>query len=218
MWRVELHCHSEHSRDSDTALQKLIALCVERKIDAIALTDHNEITGAVRLKQLAGKQLKVIIGEEIATTEGDVIGLFLKEKIEPRQPIEETIRQIRSQGGVVLLPHPFDRIRHEAVGLEVTERIKDQIDFIELFNSRCLFPGDNRKARRYTKENNLHGFVGSDAHTLKEYGRSVNIMEPFRSPEEFITSLRNATFKTRGSGALVHVKTKIVKIRKKRQK
>ena len=218
MWRVELHCHSEHSRDSDTALLKLIEICEARKIDAIALTDHNEITGAIRLKQLANKRIKVIIGEEIASQEGDVIGLFLKEKIEARLPIEETIRQIRSQGGVVLLPHPFDRIRHEAVGKTVTERIKNVIDFIEIFNSRCLFPGDNRKAKRYAKENSLSPFVGSDAHTKSEYGRSLNIMEPFRTPEEFIQSLKKATFKTRASGPFVHVRTKVVKIRKKNKK
>jgi len=216
MLRAELHCHSEFSRDADTALDQLITLCKERQIDVIALTDHNEIAGAVRLKQLAPKWLKVIVAEEIASAEGDIIGLFLQEKIPARLSVAGTIAAIRAQGGLVLIPHPFDRIRHEAVGLKVVEEIKDQIDFIEIFNSRCLIHGDNQRAKQYATAHNIPAFVGSDAHTRSEYGRSVNVIEPFKTPAEFKANLEKATFVTRYASPFVHAKTKLVKIKKRK--
>lgn len=212
-WRCELHCHSNYSRDCAITTDQLIAICVRKKINAIALTDHNEIAGAVELAEKAPSGLFVIVGEEIATQEGDVIGLFLTSKIAPRQPIAETIAQIKGQNGVVLLPHPFDRIRHEAVGPAVVDAIKNDIDFIEIFNSRCLFPADNRRAARFAKSHTLAPFVGSDAHVARECGRSVAIMSPFTHAESFKRSLQRATFQTRRSSPLVHVETKLVKRR-----
>lgn len=215
---AELHCHSEYSRDCSVPLEAIIARCKKQNIRVIALTDHDEIAGALRLREIAPKWLKVIIGEEIATAQGDVIGLFLKERIAPRQGIKQTIHQIKEQGGVVLLPHPFDRLRREAVGELVAGRVVREIDFLEIFNARCVFGGDNAKATIFAAEHNVPVFVGSDAHTLSEYGRALNLMEEFQTPKEFVASLSAARFTTKKSPLSVHLTTKFVKIKKKRNR
>lgn len=215
--KAELHCHSRYSQDCEVSLEKIIALCQERSIDCIALTDHNEIAGAERLKELAPSWLKVIVGEEVASREGDVIGLFLKERIPARLPIEETIARIHGQGGLALLPHPFDRLRKEAVGAEVAEAVAGLIDAVEVFNSRCVFPGDNRRASAFAGQHGLIGFAGSDAHTPLEYGRSGVRLEAFESPQEFLDQLSRARLTKRYSIPWVHVETKLVKLRKRSQ-
>jgi hypothetical protein len=103
--RADLHCHSCYSKDSNLSLEKLIEACKKAGVNVVALTDHNEIEGGLRLREMAPHWLTVIVGEEIASVDGDIIGLFLKERIEPRLPIFETIRQIREQGGLVMVPH-----------------------------------------------------------------------------------------------------------------
>lgn len=211
LWRCELHCHSTYSRDSHVSIDRLIDICRRKKLDAIALTDHNEIAGALELSKKAPNWLTVIVGEEISTVEGDLIGLFLKKKIEPRQSIVETITQIHQQGGLALLPHPFDRLRYEAVGQKTVDKVKDKIDFIEVFNSRCLFAADNRLARSYAHRYSLKPYVGSDAHLAREYGRAVAQIKPFKDANSFKESLKKAVFITRQSSPLVHVQTKLTK-------
>ena len=109
--RLDLHCHSEASVDCITPLNAFPARCREQGIDIQAITDHNEIWGAQRLRELAGDDLTVIVGEEVSTSEGEIIGLFLKEKIPKGLSPEETVAEIKAQGGLVLLPHGFDPAR-----------------------------------------------------------------------------------------------------------
>lgn len=213
--RAELHCHSTYSADCLLSLETIIDLCLVKKIDVIALTDHNEIKGAQRLKSIAPKWLKVIIGEEIATAQGDVIGLFLTKRIEAKQPIGDTIHQIKAQGGLVLLPHPFDRVRREAVGEAIIDQVRTEIDFLEIYNARTLLQNDNLLAQEYANRYNLATFVGSDAHLATEYGRATCQMSPFSSPSEFVASLKRATFVSRRSSPFVHVATKATKLIKK---
>lgn len=211
----ELHCHSNYSKDCNLSIDTIIHLCTEHSIGVIALTDHNEIAGAVELQQKAPKNLQVILGEEIATAQGDLIGLFLKEYIAPRQDIAKTIDQIHSQGGLALLPHPFDRLRREAVGKMVTRAVAERIDFIEIFNARCVFSGDNTHAKQFAKEHNIPAFVGSDAHLPREYGNALNLIESFTDAISFKKSLASATFTTKAAGIGVHINTKLVKLSKR---
>jgi predicted metal-dependent phosphoesterase TrpH len=213
--RAELHCHSHYSPDSRLSLPDLIAACEKQGITCVALTDHNTIEGALELHSGAPSWLQVIIAEEVSTLQGDVIGLFLHARIEPGLSMLETIAQIKAQGGIVLLPHPFDRIRKGAAGLTVTKEIQNDIDFIEIFNSRCLIPTDNQRARRYSKKERLLPYVGSDAHTASEYGNANCFLEAFATPEEFRKSLAHATFKTKSGGLVPHLKSHIAKRGKK---
>jgi predicted metal-dependent phosphoesterase TrpH len=136
----------------------------------------------------------------------------LQERITPGQDIEASIQAIRQQGGLVLLPHPFDRLRG-AVGLEVAERIKGQIDFIEVFNARCLFPASNAQALEFAKRRGLYGYAGSDAHTLSEYGNATNLIESFGNKEEFRENLRKAELTTKLSSKVVYLLSEVVKMR-----
>ena len=209
--RAELHCHSRYSKDSVMSLEKLIEACKKAQINVLALTDHNEVAGALRLRAMAPHWLTVIVGEEIATADGDLIGLFLKERIEPRLPIFETIKQIREQGGLVMVPHPFDRLRHEARGGEVLERIAGQADFIEVFNARNVFRTDNEAAADYVAVHSLHGYVCSDAHWTVEVGNATCLIEPFGSVKEFAEKLRKARFESTKANVMVHAGTAVVK-------
>lgn len=216
MIKVELHCHTNYSiNDGVMKCETIIDLCNKNKINAIAITDHNEINGALKLKELAPNWLKVIIGEEIKTLQGDIIGLFINEKILPGQDIEKTIEIIKKQNGLVFVPHPFDRLRNNAVGEEILNQIKDKIDAVEVFNSRNVFASDNKKAQKWAKDNNLITFVGSDAHFPQELGFSTVEMLDFNNPDEFLINLKNAKFQTKKSSILVHLLTKVNKIVKK---
>ncbi len=199
-------------------LTRLVEACRRAGVDVVALTDHNEIAGAVRLSAMAPEGLRVIVGEEIATADGDLIGLFLTERIEPRLPVEETIRQIHAQGGLAMVPHPFDRLRHEAMGGAVLERIKHDVDFVEVFNARCVFAADNEAAAQFVARNKLHGYVVSDAHWTTEYGNATCLIKPFASAEEFAKNLRAAEFATNRANMLVHAGTAVVKRAKKLRK
>ena len=107
MLKADLHVHSEYSPDSESSLVDIIEHCTAKGINCIAITDHNEIAGAIELKNIA--PFTVIVGEEILSSSGEIIGLFLTEHIPAQLSAEETIRRIKDQGGLVLIPHPFDR-------------------------------------------------------------------------------------------------------------
>ena len=214
--RVELHCHSRYSKDSVQSLDAIIRACKRRRVDVLALTDHNEIEGAVKMKAVAPDWLTVIVGEEVATADGDLTGLFLTEKIPARLSMAETIERIHAQGGLAVAPHPFDRLRHEAMGGEQLARVKDAVDFVEVFNSRNVFDADNHSSQLFVNRHNLAGVVASDAHWPREVGTSVCVIEPFDGTSaDFAAKLRNAKLEPHRSNMLVHVGTAVVKRAKK---
>jgi predicted metal-dependent phosphoesterase TrpH len=212
--QCELHCHTSYSWDCDVSPKQVVDYYVKAGVDVLAITDHNEIAGALEAQQIAPDSLRIIIGEEISSRDGHIIGLFLKEKIEPHLSAHETIQAIKKQGGLVLVPHAFDRIRG-GLGKVMLDQVKGDIDFLEVFNARMLFPQDNVNALNYAKENGLASYVGSDAHTPTEYGNAVCTIEPFETQEEFIISLKSAQFTTRFSGVKVYVLSEWVKSKKR---
>src|SRR5205807_2072814 len=147
---VDLHMHTDHSHDCATPVEVLLATARERGLGAIAVTDHNEISGALEARaQAASAGVKVIVGEEVKTAhEGEVIGLFLEEKIPRGLSLPETIARIREQGGVVYVPHPFDRM-HSVPDYEYLLPVIDRIDAIEVFNSRVAINAFNDEAERF---------------------------------------------------------------------
>ena len=188
----------------------IIDVCKRSHITTLFVTDHNEIDGARRLQAIA--PFRVIPSEEIATSEGEIIGYFLQERIPPGLTPEATIAGIRAQGGLVAVPHPFDRLRHSRLTDTARERILGQVDMLEVYNSRNVFPSDDRQAERYCRQQNKHAFVGSDAHSRWEVGRSWVEIPPFTSPADFLRSLPHATLHPRRSSPLVHLITKYNKV------
>lgn len=212
-WSVELHTHTRWSKDCIVTAETIIRLCDQRGIDRIAITDHNTAEGALEVQRLAPE--RVIVGEEIMTTQGELLGYFMKETIPAGLTPDETLKRLRDQGAVISVSHPFDRLRKGAWHEADLLRIIDRVDAIEVFNARCMFAEDNVKAAAFAERHHLVGTVGSDAHSRAEYGRATMIMQPFDDAEGFIDSLRAAQMTNRYSSWLVHVHSKTAKWSKK---
>ena len=170
--RIDLHCHTEASHDCRTPLLEVADRCLERQLDVLAVTDHNEIWGALELGRIAAARggLTVIVGEEISTREGEIIGLFLNQKIPAGMTPEQTVSAIRDQGGLVLLPHGFDPLKAHRLRPAALERIASEIDIVETFNARISKPAWNRAALVWAQEHGLAVSAGSDAHLRSHIG------------------------------------------------
>ncbi|MDX6468806.1 MAG: hypothetical protein QOF75_609, partial [Gaiellaceae bacterium] len=190
---VDLHMHTTWSHDCSIEVDDLLDHAEAEGLGAIAITDHNVFDGAREAVEKArGRKLIVIPGEEVKTaSEGEVIGLFLKEKIPRGMSFAETVAAIRGQGGLVYVPHPFDRL-HAIPDAETLQRHLGEIDIFEVYNARLLFEGYNVEALRFARKYNLTAAAGSDAHVLQGVGTGAVRMRRFQGPEEFLLSLRSA--------------------------
>jgi glycosyltransferase involved in cell wall biosynthesis len=197
---VDLHMHTDHSNDCATPVDVLLATAVEVGLGAIAVTDHNEISGAHdAAAKAADYGIKVIVGEEVKTADqGEVIGLFIQEKIPRGMTLEETILEIRRQGGIVYVPHPFDRL-HSVPDYEHMLAIVSDIDAIEVFNPRIAIPAFNEEAVRFAAKYRIVGGAGTDGHVAQALGSVRITMRDFDGPEEFLESLRDANIAAKPS-------------------
>ncbi len=201
--RVELHAHTHASPDCRLSPQTLIRVLAERGIDALAVTDHNTMDGAFEMAEAA--PFPVILGDEVKSTAGDIIGLFLTEPVPRDMSPIETVRAIKEQRGLVLVPHAFDRLRRSALGRAAVESIVDDIDILEAFNGRTIWPPDNAAAGEFADRHGLVRSVGSDAHLATEVGRSWQRMDPWSGPDDFLDSLRRAELHTSLAPMWVHL-------------
>ena len=193
-WIVcDLHTHTTWSHDCSIDVADLLAHAESEGLGAIAITDHNAFGGAQEALALArARPLTVIRGEEIKTDgQGEVIGLFLEEEIPRGLSFADTIAAIRAQGGLVYLPHPFDRL-HSIPDPVTLHRHLAEIDVFEVYNARLLFDAFNDEAVRFARKYNLTVGAGSDAHVLQGVGTGALRMRAFDGPEEFLISLRTA--------------------------
>jgi predicted metal-dependent phosphoesterase TrpH/glycosyltransferase involved in cell wall biosynthesis len=200
---VDLHLHSDHSSDCATPVEVLLAEARSRGLGAIAVTDHNEISGALEARAKADG-VKVIVAEEVKTAgQGEVIGLFIEEKIPRGLTLQETIDEIKRQGGLVYVPHPFDRM-HSVPDYEHLLEVLDDVDAIEVFNPRVAISEFNEEALRFALKYRIPAGAGSDAHVPQGLG-SVRIrMRDFEGAEEFLESLRDADI-VRNPASLLYV-------------
>lgn len=187
MLRADLHIHTCHSMDSATRVEQVVQRCAKVGINCVAIADHGTTAGGIALKKIA--PFKVIVAQEILTTEGEIIGLFLDHDIPGRIPPLEAIDRIRDQGGLVYLPHPCDRIRESILLNERMLEILPQVDAIEVFNSRALPPDANSRASAIAMEHNIAKGAGSDAHTPLEIGNAWVEMPDFQDNAGFLRSL-----------------------------
>lgn len=212
-WKVELHAHTTYSKDSVTSLERFIARCRQLGLHKVAVTDHNTAQGALRMQQLAPDL--VIVGEEIMTTEGELLAFFVKETIPPLLTPLETIKRLRDQGAVISVSHPFDRYRKGAWERDQLLRIVDHVDALEVFNARCIHAADNEQAAAFAASHGKPGTVGSDAHIPYELGRATLQIPTFVTAAEFLAVLPQATALTALSPAWVHGMSTIAKWRRK---
>jgi hypothetical protein len=200
---VDLHMHTDHSYDCATPVEVLLAEAKARGLGAIAITDHNEISGALDARAKADG-IKVIVAEEVKTAhEGEVIGLFIEEKIERGMSLAQTIAEIKRQGGLAYVPHPFDRL-HSVPDYEHLLDVLADVDAIEVFNPRVAISEFNDEAVRFAAKYRIPAGAGSDAHVPQGLG-SVRIrMRDFEGPDEFLQSLRDADI-VRNPASLLYV-------------
>jgi len=200
--RVEFHCHTIFSSDSLTRPEDLLAACRRKGIERVVVTDHNGIEGALRARELDPE--RVIVGEEIKTSQGELLAAFVTEIVPKNLPPVETIQILREQGAFISVSHPFDFQRSGAWQPEELLKIVSLVDAIEVFNSRCLSAEPNRAAAAFAAQHALLGTVGSDAHAVQELGRAVLLLPEFHDASGLKEVLRTGQVETRLSGAWVH--------------
>lgn len=213
MLRADLHLHTYYSGDGVSSPQEVVRWCIQRGINCVAVTDHNSINGALEVREIA--PFEVIIAEEIKTSQGEITGFFLNEEIPRGLSPQETVARIKAQGGLVSIPHPFDRLRRSVLHHRALEEILAQVDIIEGFNARTLLRADSARALRFAREYGFPAGAGSDAHIPQELGNAYVEMPEFEGPQEFLASLRRGTIRGRLSSPTVHLWSTLAKLRKR---
>jgi predicted metal-dependent phosphoesterase TrpH len=210
--KADLHIHTCYSIDCLTPLEQIVERCLKLNINCIAIADHNTIVGALKLKEIA--PFKVIVAEEILTPMGEIMGLFLSEEVPKGLSTQETISRIRSQGGLVAIPHPFGRSLPWNANMLTSTEVLSQVDIIEAFNSRTPFLNSNARAWKLAKEQGKITSAGSDAHTLGEIGRAYVEMPEFNGPDDFLNSLAQGKIFGQKSSYSAHFASIWARIRK----
>ena len=210
----DFHMHTYYSKDCNVRPEDLVRRARQVGLTCIAVTDHNSIAGAQAVQRIA--PFRVIIAEEISTPDGEITGLFLKEPVPKGLPPREAVRRVKEQGGLVSIPHPFDRIRRSPMTHAVLKDILPDIDLVEVFNARTTLPSDVARCRAFAEEHALIKSGGSDAHTCYELG-GIRIEFPDfdGTPQGFKEAMRHATIRGHLASPFVHVASKYAKWCKK---
>lgn len=211
-YKIEFHVHTSISKDSFLSKIFLFFMCKIKGINCVAITDHNEIQNAIEFKPFFEKRgINVIIGEEILTKQGEVIGLFLNKKIEPNASLKETIEEIKKQNGLIYIPHPYDKKRNKTViSYNDLEKIEEDIDFIECHNGRNISFDYSQNQEEIADKLNLIKLVGSDAHTFYEIGRNYCIVNSI-DKNKLKNEIKKAKFKKSKCIKFAHFNTKLVR-------
>ena len=199
--KVSFHLHSKYSKDSLLDLEKIAQIAEKNKIEVVILADHNNLVPEKEIEKI--KKIRIIPGEEIKTKEGEIIGIFLKEKIEMGLGVKETIKKIKEQKGLVIVPHPFDSFRKNRLKEKSLFENIDQIEIIEIFNSRNILNSANKKALEFAKKYNKVFIVGSDAHSQFEIAKAIIEIEDFSDQFDFLEKLKKAKFFTKKTSIFI---------------
>jgi len=199
--KIDMHIHTANSPDSSLRPEDILKIAAQRGLQGVAVTDHGTIKGGVETaKANRNEEFVVIVGSEVRTEKGEIIGYFLNEEIQSTQP-GEVIDEIRAQDGIVCVPHPFDLFRLSR--FKEVEEIIDRVDMLEVFNSRCLLDSSNKKAEKLARAEKLAMSAGSDAHTGYEIGKAGIVLDGSRKLRKSI--LENTTFFGARSPPFIHL-------------
>lgn len=213
---IEFHCHTIASQDSLTRPADLVRAARTRGIDRVVVTDHNSIAGALEAHRLDPG--RIIVGEEIMTTRGEILAAFVTEEIPAGLSPQETIRRLRGQGAFISVSHPFDSLRKGGWDLPDLMEILPLVDAIETFNSRCMLPRFNAEAQEFARRNGVRSTVGSDAHAAFELGRALLWVSPFAGAEGLREAVERGVPQVKWSPPWFHLVSRYASFRKKKNR
>jgi len=213
MVKVEFHCHTRYSKDSLVDIADMPAAARKKALDHVVITDHNAIQGAFEANRL--DPAIFIIGEEIMTQQGELLGFFMTELIPPGLSAQKAIRLLREQSAFISVSHPFDISRKGHWDENDLLEILPLVDAIEVFNSRCISPQFNQKAKEFTAQHAIAGTVGSDAHSLRELGTATLTLPDFHDAASLKLALTQAQPQLRLSSPFIHFISRYAVWRKK---
>jgi predicted metal-dependent phosphoesterase TrpH len=173
---IDLHCHTSASFDSLARPADVVRAASDRGLTHLVVTDHDRIDGALAARDAAPVGLTVIVGEEIRTADGDMIGAFLERPVAPGMSAVESVAAVREQGGLVGIPHPFDRLRGSLRTDARMSALATLVDWIEVHNARLL-GGGNERAAGFAREHRIAGVAVSDAHSVMEVGVAYTALD-----------------------------------------
>jgi predicted metal-dependent phosphoesterase TrpH len=209
--RVDLHSHTHFSKDGLTTPEEFVRRNVAAGIDCIAVSDHNNIDGAREVERLA--PFRVIVSEEIKSSEGEIIGYFLHDPVPRDMTPEETVQAIKAQGGLIGVPHPFDRARSSPLSTSALLRILPDVQILEVYNARNMLQADNKRAEAFAARHGLIRSAGTDAHTRMEIGHTFVEMPNFSDRDDFLAALRAGRIHGHAANPLVHLLSTFAKLR-----
>ncbi|MEA4959578.1 MAG: PHP-associated domain-containing protein [Anaerolineaceae bacterium] len=210
---AEFHCHTVYSPDSLVSIEDLLSTCRQKDIGKIAITDHNMMAGAFKAKEMDPE--RVILAEEILTTQGELLGYFMTEPIQRGLAPEVVIEKLKKQGAFISVAHPFDPHRGSSWEPGTLARIMRDVDGVEVFNARCVRQAYNDEALAFAGQHQKLRMAGSDAHTLRELGRAALLMPPFENAEEMRAAVASAEIRAQLSGSQVHLFSTAASVLKK---
>lgn len=214
-YKIDLHTHSIISQDGGITEAQYAHLLHNSALDYIAITDHNETKIAKQLAKKFGD--KIIIGEEISTKDGEIIGLFLQETIPQGLTAQQTVQQIHQQKGLVYIPHPFEIFRH-GLKLITLEQIKNEIDIIEVFNARARWRGKSNLALDFAQKYKIPLAASSDAHGQKGVGTSFSIINDIPSAQNLPNLLKKGELQKKFAPIITYLYPSVNKIKNKFKK
>ncbi len=209
--KLDFHIHSYHSPDGNMKPMDILENAITNNLDVISVTDHNSTKGGIETRNLAEKKdmpIKVIVGQEVLTDSGEIIVLNIEEEIPKHLTLEETLSY--GKKGFIIAPHPFDKFR-KGIGHAINS-VKDEIDAIEVFNSRTIMSNHNKLAKTYAKINNIPGVAGSDSHFAEELGSSYFILDSKKSINSIFKSIEEGKISIYGrqTGIKPHLKKSMI--------
>jgi predicted metal-dependent phosphoesterase TrpH len=209
---IDVHCHTSASFDCLARPRDVVRLAAARGLTHLVVTDHDRIDGALAARDAAPPGLTVIVGEEVRTSDGDLICAFLERAIAPGMSAVETITAVREQGGLVGIPHPFDRLRGSLLRDARMDMLATLVDWVEVHNARLL-GGGNERAQAFALEHELAGLAASDAHSTVEIGVAYTALDGDPStPEGLLAALPTAELVTGRASYVVRLWTPVAKV------
>ena len=197
VYKADFHTHSAASPDGGLTKAHYKKALEQGTLNCIAITDHNTISLALELHKELGD--RIIVGEEITTLEGEVIGLFLTKPIKPLLSLGETIKQIKKQGGLVYAPHPFETVRKGITAADLAIVVQD-IDIIEVHNGRAVFQSKSDEALAWSAEHSVVGAASSDSHGWAGWGKTYTVLQDMPNRDNLVQLLDTARFAHAGPG------------------